>query len=57
MDVGRLAHEVGTVRRRERQVDVPPAREQRSRLRDPFPHERVGVVEPGDSDLELLERL
>ena len=57
VDVGHLAHEVGAVGRRERQLDLAPAREERRGLRHALAHERLGLVEPRDPDLELLERL
>ena len=53
VDVGRLAHEVGAVRRRERQVELAPAREVLRRRRDARAHVRLRLVEPRDSDLEL----
>src|SRR5204862_983875 len=57
MHVGRLAPEervLAAVGERER--DAAPTREERCRLLDARAHERVGVLEPGDADLELLER-
>ena len=58
MDVGGLAHEQPVLARVvEREVDRAAVREARRGLLDAGADERVGVLEPGDADAEIGERV
>jgi hypothetical protein len=55
--VGGLAHEDGADPLRKRKVDLAPPREQLRRLADSRLNQGIRPLEPGDADLELLQRV